>query len=503
MNAPITQKQLEALNSAIEANYSYQALNQSRNTLLNSLAVNIVPPETQAEISQLKSALSFLSPDVGRGNGSFYAPDGKPENDNWLAVIWAIESLQWSCSKLIAREWSTQCPSRFTEEGFEKAWTAYDPTHPNPVGIGSLYKRVKELGWSNQTQKSQTLQTRKNYELLNARQLELFPPMQWVIKRVLPLHGIAAFYGPSGSGKSFLVLDAGLAIAQGKSWFRQRVKALPVVYVGLEGEAGIKSRVQAWRQLHQCEVPDTFSFILKQSFYLNDPDDVLALAASVPQYSVIIIDTLNRAAPMADENSSVDMGHILEGAKTLQARTCGLVLIVHHTGKDSSRGARGHSSFFAALDAAIEVKRDPSTRQRNWSVAKSKDSGDGIQHFFDLKPYILGTDEDLEPIDSCAVLEIAGISAIRKPPSGAQEKHVITALRQCLAKSVDRGQAGAASHVACIREDEAIEAIAATLKNSKMSKSRSVTRTRIAKLVTTSHISSGLEQGVTWLWLTE
>jgi hypothetical protein len=236
MNAPITLKQLEALNAALEANTN-EISHENRGTLLNKLSVNTPPPETQTEIARVKSALTFVSPDVGRGNGSFYSPDGQATTDNWLAVIWAIQSLQWSCSKQVAREWSTQCPSRFTEEGFEKAWADYDPSHATPIGIGSLYKRVKELGWNEQAVKKQTLQPRKRYELLSAKQLELFPQLQWVIKRVLPREGIAAIYGPSGSGKSFLALDAGLAIAQGKSWFSKRVKTLPVVYVGLEGEA--------------------------------------------------------------------------------------------------------------------------------------------------------------------------------------------------------------------------------------------------------------------------
>jgi AAA domain len=502
MNAPITLKQLEALNAALEANTN-EISHENRGTLLNKLSVNTPPPETQTEIARVKSALTFVSPDVGRGNGSFYSPDGQATTDNWLAVIWAIQSLQWSCSKQVAREWSTQCPSRFTEEGFEKAWADYDPSHATPIGIGSLYKRVKELGWNEQAVKKQTLQPRKRYELLSAKQLELFPQLQWVIKRVLPREGIAAIYGPSGSGKSFLALDAGLAIAQGKSWFSKRVKTLPVVYVGLEGEAGIKNRIQAWQQMHQCEVPDTFYFVLKQSFYLNDSEDVSALAKAAPQGSVIIIDTLNRAAPTADENSSEDMGQILEGAKTLQALTGGLVLIVHHTGKDTSRGARGHSSFFAALDAAIEVKHDLNMKQRSWSVAKSKDSDAGIQRFFDLKSYNVGIDEDLDPIDSCAILENVGMTATRKPPSGAQEKHVMAVLRQSLAKSTNRGLAGAPSHVVCIREDEAIYAVAATLKASKMSKNRAATRVRISKLVTESHISRGLEQGDAWLWLPE
>ena len=73
----------------------------------------------------------------------------------------------------------------------------------------------------------------------------------------------------------------------------------------------------------------------------------------VPPGAVVFLDTLNRAAPTADENSSKDMGEILSAAKLLQSLINGLVVLVHHTGKDATKGLRGHSSLFAALDAAV------------------------------------------------------------------------------------------------------------------------------------------------------
>ena len=42
--------------------------------------------------------------------------------------------------------------------------------------------------------------------------------------------GLAAVFGPSGSGKSFLVLDLLTAVASGADWFGNRTKAAPVLY---------------------------------------------------------------------------------------------------------------------------------------------------------------------------------------------------------------------------------------------------------------------------------
>jgi putative DNA primase/helicase len=108
--------------------------------------VNKPPPETPYEIAKLKSALQQLSPSVPRGEGPLFYGDGSPRTDYWVGVIWAIASLGWDSGKDIAREWSQGCPDRYKEDGFEKDWNGFNPNHPNPIGIGSLYKLVRDLG---------------------------------------------------------------------------------------------------------------------------------------------------------------------------------------------------------------------------------------------------------------------------------------------------------------------------------------------------------------------
>jgi hypothetical protein len=109
---------------------------------LNENVTEYTTPETPSEIEKLKNALSILSADVDRGQGKFYTQSGQPTSDYWLAVVWAIASLGWASGKEIAREWSMLAPSRYTEDGFDKAWSDYKANHPNPIGIGSLYKRA-------------------------------------------------------------------------------------------------------------------------------------------------------------------------------------------------------------------------------------------------------------------------------------------------------------------------------------------------------------------------
>lgn len=238
-------------------------------------------------------------------------------------------------------------------------------------------------------------------------------PIRWRIKGVVPERGIAAIFGPSGSGKSFLVVDMAINIAKGSDWFGYRAKPCPVTYVCLEGEAGLSVRLAAYRT--KGSIPKGVEFIDQPVNLLDNKDLrdlVTVIKTNLMDEGIVIIDTLNRAVPGMDENSSVDMGHAINACKLIQQGVGGLVLLVHHSGKDATKGMRGHSSLHAALDAAIEVKR--SGDDREWSVAKAKDGADGKAHPFMLEVVDMGEDEDGDPITSCVIRPSAGVGVKAK-----------------------------------------------------------------------------------------
>lgn len=249
---------------------------------------------------------------------------------------------------------------------------------------------------------------------------ELDPtPMQYLIKGVAPAQGLLVIYGPSGSAKSFLSIAAAAAIGEGSSFFGCAATAAPVLYVGLEGEAGVRGRVLAWERHHGRPMPDNVRFSL-EPFQLTEAQDVADLAEICPPGCAVIIDTLNRAAPGLDENSSKDMGRVIDGAKALQRKIAGLVILIAHSGKDAAKGLRGHSSLFAALDAAILVSRDGEARC--WKLDKAKDGRDGEEHGFRLKVVELGTDADGDPITSCVIEPDSGaIRQFSRPLKGNRQ----------------------------------------------------------------------------------
>ncbi len=267
------------------------------------------------------------------------------------------------------------------------------------------------------------------FRFYNGTDLASLPNLDWRVKGVLPATGLAAIYGKSGSGKSFLAFDLGAAIQEGAEWFGLRVKAAPVVYVALEGEAGFKHRAQAWELHNGRNLPAEMKLLLG-GLRLTNADDVDTLAKVIPAGSTIIIDTLNRAAPGIDENGSRDMGMVLEAAKFLQTQCGCLVIFIHHSGKDSSKGLRGHSSLIAALDAAIEVIR--TGEQRAWKVEKSKDGADGTSRRFTLATKRVDADEFGEDITSCAVVPDIGVQLLQslKVPQGVHQASVFQTVRE-------------------------------------------------------------------------
>ena len=377
-----------------------------------------------------------------------------------------------------------QCAVVFMPEGEAQNFDANDLARRDGADVlAELLERAREPA-----------KPAPRYKLLGADELRDLPPLAWCVRGVLPAVGLAALYGPSASGKSFLAFDMAAAIAEGRRWFDCRVEAAPVVYAALEGEAGFKLRAQAWEASRGRALPNGLRMML-QPFKLTEPQDVIDLAAVVPAGAVVVLDTLNRAAPTADENSSRDMGEILEAAKTLQAACNGLVLLVHHTGKNAAAGLRGHSSLFAAMDAAIEVSREGDRRE--WKVAKSKDGMDGEAFPFKLQVETLGVEATGEAITSCVVMRDTAVEDVKrvKLPQGGNQKIVLTALRT-LFKDGTTGKPGAPPLVKCVEIEAAVTFAASALL---VAPDRKAERAREAITGLVARGVLGCNEG--WIWM--
>jgi hypothetical protein len=162
---------------------------------------------------------------------------------------------------------------------------------------------------------------------------------------------------------------------------------------------------------------------------LRDPKDRDKLVATLTEQGwaggVLCIDTLAQAASGIDENSS-EMGEMIRIFADLQSRLGGVVLVIHHSGKDAAKGMRGWSGIYAAMDFVVECLRDDKAvggMGARFVVPKVKDGPDGVSSAFTMQSVVLDYDEDGDPITSLTVCptpkpepsEVAGGGASAKP----------------------------------------------------------------------------------------
>jgi len=261
----------------------------------------------------------------------------------------------------------------------------------------------------------------RHFRLLRDGDLERLPPLRWLVKRIVPDSGIGAIFGDSGTFKSFLAFDLLAHISNGREWFDNRVKAAPAVYVPFEGQGGIPNRVKAWRLAEAARRnPDAlFSVVPPEDVRTNiavilDPinlrevNDRDALVATLIDNGwaggVLCIDTLAHASAGLDENSSA-MAEMISIFRDLQLRLGGVVLLIHHSGKDASRGMRGWSGLHAAMDFVIECQRDKELQSHEaaFVLTKVKDGTSGVSTKFAMHVVQIGIDEDGDYMSSLVV----------------------------------------------------------------------------------------------------
>jgi hypothetical protein len=225
-------------------------------------------------------------------------------------------------------------------------------------------------------------------------------PVNWIIENVLPEKGFAALYGPPGSYKSFIALDIAEAVATGRQWMGNQVtNPGAVLYIAGEGHGGIGARIKACKINHQTQDGAEIYVIRYQLNLRSSADDFNLLMQSIDnliertgiELRLVQIDTLARAFGGGNENDSQDMGAFIHNAGRLQRKLGCALMVLHHSGKDATKGLRGHSSLLGAVDTQLElqkleqeVKQDGVAGKGVITVSKQKDGQDNIKFGFEM-----------------------------------------------------------------------------------------------------------------------
>jgi hypothetical protein len=254
-----------------------------------------------------------------------------------------------------------------------------------------------------------------------------------IIKGLLDEGTMSVMYGASGSYKTFVAANLGAHVALGRDWCGRRVHGGRVLYIAAEGGGSIERRFTAFRIHHAIEPCDELA-VLPVSVDLcheaSDVEEVINGARWVFQgepLKLIIVDTLSRTFGGGNENAPDDMGGFVRNCDRLRHETGAHLLAIHHSGKDSAQGARGHSLLRAAVDTEIEVAKDETAGLITVTVTKQRDHQTGDRFAFNPIRIELGNDDDGDPVTSC-ILEPVGCAGAAK----LKPKKIAPAAKQAL-----------------------------------------------------------------------
>jgi AAA domain len=151
-------------------------------------------------------------------------------------------------------------------------------------------------------------------------------------------------------------------VGTGRSWQGRSTDKARVLYVAAEGAFGLKGRADAWESGWQTTVADDHFDVLPRPVNLTNQADVREIIALVGWngYGFVVFDTLARCMVGGDENSAKDCGEVVDALTKVREATPsgrGVVLGVHHTGKDG-KTFRGSSAFEAGADTVYAVSLD-------------------------------------------------------------------------------------------------------------------------------------------------
>jgi archaellum biogenesis ATPase FlaH len=269
--------------------------------------------------------------------------------------------------------------------------------------------------------------------------------VSWIVKDFLPKATLGVLFGESGSGKTFASYDLCAAVCRGIEWNGKRVTKGRVLYVVAEGVAGFVNRIKAYCHQQGIKPSDVDMDVISDlTPNLLEPAQITDLIKDIKKqepYDLIVMDTFAQVMPGANENSGEDVGKALAECKRIHRHTGAMVLLVHHSGKDASKGARGWSGLRAAADVELEVLR--SDELRSISVTKLKDGQDGANIGFKLHTVILGEDEDGDDITSC-IVEYTNTGRATKEKGttvGPKERQILMVLNEVFGLGTDQKMA--------------------------------------------------------------
>ncbi|MDX0491549.1 AAA family ATPase [Sinorhizobium medicae] len=280
----------------------------------------------------------------------------------------------------------------------------------NPISDPDDWRRRLERGHGKVNGKAH----KPRFELIPLVEIEPDEAPEFRIERLLPHCGLAAIYGPPSCGKTFLAIHMGLCLAGGLSFFGCATGRCAVVYIAAEAGKGIKKRIAIARDHLGIRAAPFYLITAAPNLGYRTPHDCNALIESITAANiampvgVVIIDTVARVTAGTDENKAGEFGVFIGNADAIARAFGALVVGVHHSGKDESRGMRGSNVFNGATDCEWSLHKEDGMHVA--TLHKMRDGEDDIEFSFRLERRELSNGQT-----TCVVVEQSDVASASPP----------------------------------------------------------------------------------------
>ena len=218
------------------------------------------------------------------------------------------------------------------------------------------------------------------------------PDPEWLVDGMVIDRGLGFVFGPPGCGKSFITLGQALSIACGlDTWWGRTIKRKgPVIYISSEGVGDIKFRLRAWENHLGVKADEAPFYLIRQTInFMLDTDvdrllrTITTLCEQLGELPVmIVVDTVSRVLPGADENLQKDMTLFIKACDEVRETFGATVVGVHHTSRAGNM--RGSTVFDGAGDFLFGIERDEGDMIGTMTAKKIKAAQDGWKQSFEL-----------------------------------------------------------------------------------------------------------------------
>lgn len=304
--------------------------------------------EAHSGILAVTTRLARLSPDTAEQGflDAFEAAGAVPDADDLSKLHSAIEK---AVPDVVVPDHEMSSAELFFSGGAAPASSGASL----PASVGGAAFTGSAFGPPTGTVTGEGVSRRRFQPMSRAEAASIVAPAS-LVEGLLLSSTKARLSGPSGAGKTWVVLDLCAHVAAGMPWQGREVVKTRVLYVAGEGAPSFDSRIKAWEEKHGR--PAEVDIIPDAPQIASDEDwsqFCIEMGLTESKYGLIVFDTQGSVTVGMEENSNKDANIALQRLDYVRKLTNACLLLVHHTGHDDASRGRGASAWLGGLDTEL------------------------------------------------------------------------------------------------------------------------------------------------------